>query len=128
MDNIKSIIFDFDGTLHNTIKIYYPAFSSGVKTLQAKGFANNFELNEENVSKFLGEKPNYAYDLIAKDADENLKKEVMQQVGKNMEKNMQEGLGELYKGTTKVLETLYNNYDLYILSNCRKRYLSLIHI
>lgn len=97
MDNIKSIIFDFDGTLHNTIKIYYPAFSSGVKTLQAKGFANNFELNEENVSKFLGEKPNYAYDLIAKDADENLKKEVMQQVGKNMEKNMQEGLGELYK-------------------------------
>ena len=123
MDNIKSIIFDFDGTLHNTIKIYYPAFSSGVKTLQAKGFANNFELNEENVSKFLGEKPNYAYDLIAKDADENLKKEVMQQVGKNMEKNMQEGLGELYKGTTKVLETLYNNYDLYILSNCRKRYL-----
>ncbi|MDU2110628.1 MAG: HAD hydrolase-like protein, partial [Peptoniphilus lacydonensis] len=39
MDNIKSIIFDFDGTLHNTIKIYYPAFSSGVKTLKAKGFA-----------------------------------------------------------------------------------------
>lgn len=121
--NIKSIIFDFDGTLHNTIKIYYPAFSEGVKILREHGFAKNFELSEENVAIFLGEKPNFAYDLLAKDADEKLKKDVMTHVGKMMDQNIASGIGELYKGTESVLEKLSKNYDLYILSNCRESYL-----
>lgn len=123
LKNVKSIIFDFDGTLHNTIKIYYPAFSSGVEFLRNHGFAKDFELNEKNVSKFLGEKPNFAYDLIAKGADEKLKREVMSLVGKNMDENIKNGIGELYEGTIKVLEDLSEDYDLYILSNCRESYL-----
>ena len=121
--NVKSIIFDFDGTLHNTIKIYYPAFSSGIKILREHGFAKDFELSEENVSKFLGEKPTFAYELLAKDADKDFKEEVMAHVGKKMDENIASGIGELYKGTVKVLEELYQNYDLYILSNCRESYL-----
>ena len=123
LKNVKSIIFDFDGTLHNNIKIYYPAFSSGVEFLRNHGFAKDFELNEKNVSKFLGEKPNFAYDLIAKGADEKLKREVMALVGKKMDENIKNGLGELYEGTIKVLEELSEDYDLYILSNCRESYL-----
>ena len=123
LKNVKSIIFDFDGTLHNTIKIYYPAFSSGVELLREHGFARDFELSEKNVAKFLGEKPNFAYELIARGADENLKKKVMALVGKNMDENIKKGIGELYDGTIKVLEELSKNYDLYILSNCRESYL-----
>lgn len=120
---VKSIIFDFDGTLHNTIKIYYPAFSSGVEFLREQGFARDFELSEKNVARFLGEKPNFAYDLIANGADESLKREVMALVGKKMDENIKNGLGELYESTIKVLEELSKNYDLYILSNCRESYL-----
>ena len=123
LKNVKSIIFDFDGTLHNTIKIYYPAFSSGVEFLREHGFARDFELSEKDVAKFLGEKPNFAYELIARGADENLKKEVMALVGKNMDENIKKGIGELYDGTIKVLEELSKDYDLYILSNCRESYL-----
>ena len=123
LKNVKSIIFDFDGTLHNTIKIYYPAFSSGVEFLRNHGFARDFELSEKNVAKFLGEKPNFAYDLIAKGADEKLKREVMALVGKKMDENIKNGLGELYDDSIKVLEDLSEDYDLYILSNCRESYL-----
>ena len=123
LKNVKSIIFDFDGTLHNTNKIYYPAFSSGVELLREHGFARDFELSEKNVAKFLGEKPNFAYDLIARGADDSLKKEVMALVGKKMDENIKNELGELYEGTIKVLEELSKNYDLYILSNCRESYL-----
>lgn len=123
LKDVNSIIFDFDGTLHNTIKIYYPAFSSGVEFLRNHGFAKDFELNEKNVAKFLGEKPNFAYDLIAKEADEKLKREVMSLVGKKMDENIKNGLGELYDDSIKVLEDLSKNYDLYILSNCRESYL-----
>lgn len=125
LKNVKSIIFDFDGTLHNTLKIYYPAFSYGVEFLREHGFAKDFELNEKNVSKFLGEKPIFAYDLIAKGADESLKREVMALVGKKMDENIKNGVGELYEGTIKVLEELSKNYNLYILSNCRESYLDL---
>lgn len=125
LTNVKSIIFDFDGTLHNTLKIYYPAFSSGVEFLREHGYAKDFELNDKNVSKFLGEKPNFAYDLIAKGADEKLKREVMALVGKKMDENIKNGLGELYDDSKKVLEELSKNYDLYILSNCRESYLDI---
>lgn len=125
LKNVKSIIFDFDGTLHNTLKIYYPAFSSGVEVLREQGFAKDFELSEKNVARFLGEKPNFAYDLIARGADESLKRQVMALVGRKMEDNIKNGLGELYDGTIKVLEELSKNYDLYILSNCREVYLDL---
>lgn len=123
LKDVNSIIFDFDGTLHNTLKIYYQAFSSGVEFLREHGFARDFELSEKNVAKFLGEKPNFAYELIAKGADENLKREVMALVGKKMDENIKNGLGELYAGTVKVLEELSEDYDLYILSNCRESYL-----
>lgn len=125
LKNIKSIIFDFDGTLHNTIKIYYPAFTSGVKILREYGFAKDFDLNEKNVSKFLGEKPNFAYDLISKGSDKNLKEKVMQHVGRKMDENMKNGIGELYDDSIKILDKLSKNYDLYILSNCRESYLDL---
>ncbi|MFR8927326.1 HAD family hydrolase [Peptoniphilus senegalensis] len=125
LKNVNSIIFDFDGTLHNTLKIYYPAFSYGVEFLREHGFAKDFELNEKNVSRFLGEKPNFAYDFIADGADDSLKREVMALVGKKMDENIKNGVGELYEGTIKVLEELSKNYNLYILSNCRESYLDL---
>lgn len=123
LKNVKSIIFDFDGTLHDTIKIYYPAFSEGVKILKEHGYAKDFELSEENVKRFLGEKPNFAYDLLAKDADEDFKIEVMTHVGQKMDENIRNKIGKLYDGTEEVLEILSKTYDLYILSNCRESYL-----
>ena len=123
LKNVKSIIFDFDGTLHDTIKIYYPAFSEGVKILREHGYAKDFKLSEDNVKRFLGEKPNFAYDLLAKDADEDFKIEVMTHVGQKMDENIRNKVGKLYDGTEEVLEILSKTYDLYILSNCRESYL-----
>lgn len=122
MDKIKSIIFDFDGTLHDTMKIYQPAFESGVDLLKENGYAKDFTPFASNIEKFLGEKPDFAYKQIAKDAPRELIEKAMKKVGTGMEDNM-ETVGELYPGTTEVLENLYKNYDLYILSNCRIRYL-----
>ncbi|MDO5041186.1 MAG: HAD family hydrolase [Peptoniphilus sp.] len=122
MAEIKSIIFDFDGTLHDTMKIYYPAFTSGVEILKSHGYAKDFDLDEANIKKFLGEKPDYAYNLIAKDAPRDLVKEVMKHVGTGMEANM-DSVGELYPHAEETLKKLYGHYDLYIMSNCRIRYL-----
>lgn len=122
MSKIKSIVFDFDGTLHDTMKVYYPAFESGIEILKNEGYAKDFEVNEENIAKFLGEKPDYAYNLVAKDAPRELVEKAMHKVGTSMEDYM-DTVGELYSGTIEVLEKLYKDHDLYILSNCRIRYL-----
>lgn len=123
MNNIKSIIFDFDGTLHDTMEIYYPAFKKGINHLKKHGIAEEYEVTRENISTFLGEKPSYAYDLIAKDAPDELKLETQKLVGFEMEKYMEDGTGRLYPNTVEVLENLCKKYDLYILSNARDIYL-----
>lgn len=123
MNKIKSIIFDFDGTLHDTIEIYYPAFKKGISNLQKHGIAKDYQVTRENISVFLGEKPSYAYELIAKDASDKLKLETQKIVGLTMEKYMEEGAGKLYPKTYEVLDLLSKKYDLYILSNARNRYL-----
>ena len=123
MNKIKSIIFDFDGTLHDTIEIYYPAFKEGINNLQKNGIAKDYQVTRENISLFLGEKPSYAYELVAKDASDELKLETQKIVGLTKEKYMEDGVGKLYPKTAEVLDILYKKYDLYILSNARDRYL-----
>ena len=123
MNNVKSIVFDFDGTLHDTMEIYLPAFKKGVKNLQSHGYAKDYLVTRENIKSYLGEKPSYAYDQMKEDIDEDLKLQTQRLVGASMEEHMENGFGKLYTGTVDVLEKLYEKYDLYILSNAREQYL-----
>lgn len=43
---MKYIIFDYDGTLHNSIKIYKPAFMTAYDYLVDNGYAKKREFSE----------------------------------------------------------------------------------
>mgnify|MGYP001489483243 CR=1 FL=1 len=51
---MKYIIFDYDGTLHNSIKIYKPAFMTAYDYLVDNGYAKKREFSDQEISKFLG--------------------------------------------------------------------------
>ncbi|WP_071027047.1 HAD family hydrolase [Peptoniphilus raoultii] len=126
IENFKSIIFDFDGTLHKTSKIYTPALAKGIKFLQDKGYLKDFELTDDYASKFLGYSARDAWKLIVHGLPEDLIQSAMKIVGSAMDDNLKEGRGELYKNSQKTLEILRGRgKDLYLLSNARVEYLDI---
>lgn len=49
-----NLISDYDGTLHNSIKTYAPAFCSAYTYLIEKGFAASKEFSDLEISYWLG--------------------------------------------------------------------------
>lgn len=126
LENVKSIIFDFDGTLHQTTKIYTPALAKAVKILQDKGYIDKFEVDDNFSGKLLGYSAEDAWKIIYPNATKETVAPLISLVGQSMEENMLAKKGSLYEGTEEVLKTLKEKgYDLYLLSNCSNRYLNL---
>lgn len=126
LENIKSIIFDFDGTIHETTKIYTPALTCGIKLLKEEGYIADLEVNDVYAGKFLGYSAKDAWKIIAPEAPKDIVERAMKIVGSKMDENMEKGKGELYPKAREVLKTLNDRgYDLYLLSNARVRYLEL---
>jgi phosphoglycolate phosphatase len=56
-DDVKTIIFDWDGTLHESIHIYKPAFLKAYKYLVENGFVSEYKWKDNEISAFLGMNP-----------------------------------------------------------------------
>ena len=49
-----NLIFDYDGTLHNSIKIYAPAFRSAYASLLERDLAVPKEFSDQEIAYWLG--------------------------------------------------------------------------
>ena len=54
MENIQTIIFDYDGTLHNSTKIYTDVFRQVYREMVAAGDAPEREFRDDEITKWLG--------------------------------------------------------------------------
>ena len=51
---MKNLIFDYDGTLHETMRIYGPAFRKNYENLVSRGLAPAREFSDAEISGWLG--------------------------------------------------------------------------
>ncbi len=122
----KNIIFDYDGTLHNSIKIYAPAFRSTYNYLVDKGYVSEKIFSDTEISRWLGYTSNEMWDLFLPNLPVDEKRKCSEKIGSLMIKYINEGKAELYKGSYKVLNILKNKgYNLIFLSNCKINYMNL---
>ena len=54
MKDVKTIIFDYDGTLHNSTKIYVEAFRQVYREMVSAKDAPEREFQDEEITKWLG--------------------------------------------------------------------------
>lgn len=126
LENIRTIYFDYDGTLHNSIKIYEPAFRKAYDYLVKINKAEPRVWKEEEISKWLGYSSVEMWDSFMKDLDERLKKQASSIIGKEMLNQINLGNAELYTNSLSTLGTLKERgYKLVFLSNCRIDYMNL---
>mgnify|MGYP001183567667 FL=1 len=119
----KTIYFDFDGTLHNTIKIYGQSLRKGYEFLVENKAVEDRHISDEEAKSWLGYNVNDMWDDFLPQVDEDLKDQAKRIVGENLNKLLVEGHGELYPHAKYVLETLdKRGYKMIYLSNCKNVY------
>lgn len=123
LNRIGNIVFDFDGTLHNTYHIYYEALLKCVKDNNIISLDLN---NKEFIKSLLGDKPQDAWKKIVPNIKEDKIQLYIEEVSKNMSFFLKNGKGSLYFKTKETLINLKNKgYKLYLLTYSKQDYIKI---
>lgn len=123
-ENTKTIIFDWDGTLHESMAIYYDAFCKAYDHLVKKGYAKQRIFSKEEVSKFLGVNPKDMWTSVLPLLTDAIFTEASMIVSNEMAKSIEEKKAILYPNAIEVLQYLKDKgYTLVYLSNSKNYYM-----
>lgn len=118
-----NIIFDYDGTLHDTAYIYCRGFQKAYDYLALRGYAQPKKLEESKITGYLGVTPVDAWKSEVPEIDEKALNKAVKITGDEMARLVRLGKSKLYDNVTTTLEFLKEkDHRLIILSNCTSEY------
>ncbi|MDE6035917.1 MAG: HAD family hydrolase [Ruminococcus sp.] len=119
-----NLIFDYDGTIHDSMKTYAPAFLNTCKWLCDSGYIENAEYTDRQISYWLGFNSSDMWEQFQPDLSPEIREKARIMLGQDMAQRVENGEGKLYENAEQVLETLRDTgYNLIFLSNCRMEYM-----
>jgi len=122
-DRIRTIFLDYDGTLHNSIKIYGPAFRKSYAYLVDRGLAGAKDWSDKEISYWLGFSPPQMWASFMPHLDEDTRRKCSAIVGEEMRSLTEKGQAQLYDGALETLKYLRDKgYQLVFISNCKTAY------
>lgn len=120
-----NLLFDYDGTLHDTLHIYAPSLQEVFAHLVAAGHAEERRLTREEMQRFIGYTREEMWASFLPDASLAVREAAGQRVGELMAEKIAAGEARLYPGAVEVLTKLQAmGHRLIFLSNCRREYLA----
>ena len=120
------IIFDYDGTLHDSMRIYAPAVRNCHERLVKAGIMKRREISEEELKSYLGLTGPEMWELFAPELSQEQRQEGRRIIGEELSKRVCAHEAHLYKGSREMLEQLKaQGHHLVYLSNCRESYMNL---
>ena len=114
---MTGLLFDYDGTLHESLRIYAPAMQAVYDGLSDRGLAPPRQLTDREVRSWIGMPPERAWDCLLPGLAEAEKRRAIEQVGTGMLARIEDGGAQLYPGVPEALSTLKKPG----LAACRKR-------
>ena len=121
---MANLIFDYDGTLHQSMLTYAPAFRATCKMLADKGYMAEREFTDEEISYWLGFNSTDMWNNFLPDVPADIKEKARIFLGQDMGKRIENGEGALYLNAEKILTELkLQGHTLIFLSNCRVQYM-----
>lgn len=121
MENL--LIFDYDGTIHNTMGIYEPAFRKAHSFLIERGLAPDCDVSSERIASWLGMNSVDMWEDFLPGLDAEMSECASQVVAESMTKDISAGKAKWYPGAEEALTKLKEmGYKMVILSNCRISY------
>ena len=121
---IRTLIFDWDGTLHDTGRLYGSAFRRAYSWLVSRGWAPERDYRDEEVTCYLGMNAHDMWNRFMPQLPQEIKNRASDIIGREMIARIEAGEAVLYPGTEETLNQLKaRGYEMVILSNCKRAYL-----
>jgi len=98
MKNIKTIFFDYDGTLHDSMKIYMPAFLKAYEYLVQNQLAPKRTWSISDIKVFLGQNPKEMWEMFEPKLNAEIIQKVSQIISTNMKEDIDSNHAILYDG------------------------------
>lgn len=117
------LVFDYDGTIHNTMNIYEPAFKQAQKFLVEKNLIEAEEVPASRIAGWLGLNSKEMWDDYKPELPTEYKELGSKIVGDSMVEAVASHKAVWYEGAAKALDILkQQGYKMVILSNCKTSY------
>lgn len=121
---MAELIFDYDGTIHNSMKTYAPAFRDTMKWLSDNGYVEPRTYADSEISCWLGFNSTDMWGNFHPELDISIREKARKLLGDNMAERVENGEGALFEGAEETLSQLKaNGHKLIFLSNCRVHYM-----
>ncbi|MGO1580471.1 MAG: HAD family hydrolase [Peptoniphilaceae bacterium] len=121
---MANLIFDYDGTIHDTMKIYKDAFLKGYDYLVSENILPVKNFKDSEISKWLGYNKEEMWESFAPEIADSYKKQAGQMIADKMIDNISDNKAELYDGVEDLLIKLKKDgHKLILLTNSNTRYL-----
>lgn len=120
---MATIVFDFDGTLHDSMHIYRIALNRGYQWLVDQGLARERTLTEADMAANIGLTAQEAWGIMAPEIPWSVSCQAAARVGEVMDELIADGTARLFPGVPGMLREVKDaGHTLVFLSNCRNAY------
>lgn len=121
--DLKTVIFDFDGTLHDSMRIYPAAFRAGYQWLVDNGWAQPRSFSDEDISGYIGLTAEEMWKSFRPDLPDDVWPQAAARVGQKMDELILDGTARLFPHVPDMLSQVKDlGVQLVFLSNCRVAY------
>ena len=117
------LILDYDGTLHDSMGIYEPAFRTAVSELEERGWLEHREYSADEIRHWIGFSAGDMWRSFQPEFTPRQRETGSSRIGTLMTEAIRAGRARLYPGTEETLEILSAAYELWFLSNCKISYM-----
>ena len=118
------LLFDYDGTLHETMRIYGPAFRMACEDLAARGLIEPRHDSDAEIAAWLGFSTPEMWRRFLPELPQQEKERSSRVIGGEMLRLVRAGQAALYPQAEATLAALKaRGHTLILLSNCRRAYL-----
>jgi len=122
----KTICLDYDGTIHDSIQIYYKAFLKAFDYLVQHGHQAKKDWTKDEVKRFLGQNPPEMWASFQPAIPPEVISMVSKMIGEAMRDSILNHEGVLFEGALDTLAYLKEKgYTLVYLSNSKNYYMEI---